>query len=547
MKRGTEMRFVPAHLLTSYRAAGWTPVEWWEGGDIAMGEEGLEGGIDRFAEENPPPEEGVGAAVWNLYKIALFNTPLLGPAILSIPGLGDDNTRAMLLARGLQEVDRKIGERLDRFPRARTVTIPVVNDDLDTTLILWGQANFGTDTTRMSSYKEVEGPQIEEDGRLYATYEVEYLMPQSVFEQRVLGGPVENAAIPNADVRTGLVPYVVRLRVPVGAADEEGAAADAAEKADVMDEIRAFEEKVARDLFDFRFLGVPEDKAAQWSQTIVTQFDPNGLPAALVDKVMVGETAAFQDRGTGSDTLGEVIRTGSGLALGPNAIAQQVKDMAARLADDPRRDRLIENFLWDAATTRNALVTQAVLDEEALKAAQDRGLFRPEPPRRQRGGGGFGFRRPPYVPPDRREIEENVRNYMALVVGKVDEPEVQRLTDLYMQQHRWSYDNPSAGLRPFFTVKEEIRKRPDYQRLHALRPDTVREEEWLSQFGDILKESGVDPTRLDTKIRDFATVGASRVAARAAAFRFQEQTTGRPSPLFARRMRGLLSAVAQRF
>jgi hypothetical protein len=163
------------------------------------------------------------------------------------------------------------------------------------------------------------------------------------------------------------------------------------------------------------------------------------------------------------------------------------------------------------------------------------------------GAGGGGFQRI-YEAPDRREVTENVKNYLAQVLGdSSDKKLVNRLVEIYMTDHRRSFDNPEAGIRPWFSVKEAVRARDDYKQIHKLRPDTTDELEWVTQYQFYIDQAGIPPGLRDMTAVDFATVGASQQAASRGAFRIQEQRTGRAQPVFLNNVRNAISSLARRF
>lgn len=162
-------------------------------------------------------------------------------------------------------------------------------------------------------------------------------------------------------------------------------------------------------------------------------------------------------------------------------------------------------------------------------------------------GGGGGFQRI-YEAPDRREVTENVKNYLAQVLGDSSNKKlVDQLVDLYMTDHRRSFDNPEAGIRPWFSVKERVRARDDYKNIHKLRPDTVDELDWVTQYQYYIDQAGIPAGLRDMTAVDFATVGASQQAASRASFRIQEQRTGRAQPVFLNNIRNAVSSLARRF
>lgn len=213
------------------------------------------------------------------------------------------------------------------------------------------------------------------------------------------------------------------------------------------------------------------------------------------------------------------------------------------LGSPERRQFLADMVMGEIEASANSFAWAQGADPEAILSHLSPPLQIPSS-----GGGGGGFGGPIYQPPDRREVEENVRNYLALVLADTsDRKLVTELTDLYMNEHRRSFNNPGIGLRPWFSVKEKVQQMEEYKKLHALRPDTIDEEQWIPQFQELIDQAGVPVGLRDQTARNFAQIGATQPAAARAAFRQQEMRTGHTQPVFLRNLAGAVGALARKF
>ena len=143
------------------------------------------------------------------------------------------------------------------------------------------------------------------------------------------------------------------------------------------------------------------------------------------------------------------------------------------------------------------------------------------------GGGGFSYPEPVYEPPDRREVEDQVRGILAALVGVANNDRLQRLTDKYMAAHKRAWENPQIGLEPRMDVYEDIRNSKDYQNIHKLRPDTVEEADWVSQRVFLGERYGLSATAAQTFGINQAIAGTSQGNIEDAASMFQTQRSGR--------------------
>lgn len=160
------------------------------------------------------------------------------------------------------------------------------------------------------------------------------------------------------------------------------------------------------------------------------------------------------------------------------------------------------------------------------------------------GGGGGGFARAAYVPPDRRDVQDMVRGRLAALVGQADPARVESLTDLYMSEDRRAYDSPTAGINPRASITEQIRKGSDYQRIQALRPDSISEEDWIPTYQRYGVAAGLTPETSGQFGIDQATVGTAPTDVAAAAAT-AGLIRGRTTPEFIRRAGATTTAMLQ--
>lgn len=275
--------------------------------------------------------------------------------------------------------------------------------------------------------------------------------------------------------------------------------------------------------------GLSADRARQYRDRILTSFDIQNFPADLQDMIMNGT-----------------------LNWRPEKVAEEVRNIltSERLGDQDRREFLAELVMDEYESSAYAVALRQ--PDPDTEPPTDDG-YNPEDEINDYlaaltaalGGGGGG---PAYRPPDRREVEENVQNYLRTVLATTGDPGlVDELADIYMRDHRRSFDNPSIGLQPWFSVKERVRQLEDYQRMHALRPETVPEEQWVTQFQQIVDEAGVPANLRDQTARNFAQTGTTLRNALPGAYRQQAMREGRPQPTFLNNLARQVSTLARRF
>lgn len=161
------------------------------------------------------------------------------------------------------------------------------------------------------------------------------------------------------------------------------------------------------------------------------------------------------------------------------------------------------------------------------------------------GGYGSGSSKPEYRPPDRREVRDQVRGILSALVGTAENNRLERLTDKYMAAHRKAWDNPNAGLEPRMDVYEDIRKSDDYKRIHMLRPDTVAEEDWVSQRTYLGERYGLSASRAQSFGINAAIAGTAQGDLEDAASMAQIADSGRLQGSLLGRIKQNVGVMAQ--
>jgi hypothetical protein len=108
------------------------------------------------------------------------------------------------------------------------------------------------------------------------------------------------------------------------------------------------------------------------------------------------------------------------------------------------------------------------------------------------GGGGGGFSGPQYRAPDRRVVEDFVKGTMVSLVGTVLSGDLERIVDLYMNDHRRGFNSVSQDIDPQASVIEAIRSTPLYKQVHKLRPESQDERTWVSSRRSAAIQGGLD-------------------------------------------------------
>lgn len=135
-----------------------------------------------------------------------------------------------------------------------------------------------------------------------------------------------------------------------------------------------------------------------------------------------------------------------------------------------------------------------------------------------------------YEAPDPNTVRDNMRSLMVSLTGTTDSARVEQLTSLYLQVHRMSYDGLDRD--PQQVVLNTIRAYPEYQQVHALRPDFVDEMDWLAYQYQGLMNSGMRNSAVAQRAITQAIVGTQPALAGEAGQLYELQETGRPLPGF---------------
>lgn len=123
------------------------------------------------------------------------------------------------------------------------------------------------------------------------------------------------------------------------------------------------------------------------------------------------------------------------------------------------------------------------------------------------GGGGGGASAPTYVGPDRRAVEESVKNQMVALIGTIESQSVKKVVDAYMRDHRKAWEG--ASLDPNMTMLEELRNLESYKKIHKLRPDSASEATWVAQHRNAWAQGGGRVGEAEDRAIDLATIGAT--------------------------------------
>jgi len=148
-----------------------------------------------------------------------------------------------------------------------------------------------------------------------------------------------------------------------------------------------------------------------------------------------------------------------------------------------------------------------------------------------------------YQAPDRATIYDQVKAKLISLIGVADPARINILTDLYM---RTDQERFNGGARdPGQVVIDAIRLYPEYQRVHALRPDFIDEADWLSYQFQGLMNAGMRNSAIERRAITQATAGVSPARAGEAGQVFELMETGQMLPTFLQRMRNSLSGLSR--
>ena len=105
-----------------------------------------------------------------------------------------------------------------------------------------------------------------------------------------------------------------------------------------------------------------------------------------------------------------------------------------------------------------------------------------------RKGSGSGSRRPQYVAPDRRVIEEFVSDKMIVLTG-ARQPEFASIVDSYLSAAKQQFEG--ASIDPKAEVISRIRDLSEYKRIHTLRDEATEEDTWVGHRQQRLEQLGM--------------------------------------------------------
>ncbi len=156
-------------------------------------------------------------------------------------------------------------------------------------------------------------------------------------------------------------------------------------------------------------------------------------------------------------------------------------------------------------------------------------------------GRGGGSARPRYNPPDPNLVTDWVEGQLQTLVGDIDASRSAQLRDLYLRADRQQFDGQAVDPRQ--QVLDRIRSYGDYQTIHRLRPDSVKEAEWIpSQVGGLI-QAGVRSAIVDQRAVQQATAGVTPEGAGEAANISGLLATGRPLPNFFQRLQRVTTST----
>jgi hypothetical protein len=187
---------------------------------------------------------------------------------------------------------------------------------------------------------------------------------------------------------------------------------------------------------------------------------------------------------------------------------------------------------------------------DILTAAFDpQEYFETEPPDSGgggRGGGGGGGGGVKYVAPDRRAVEEAVKNYVVAVTGTLHQSIVDAATEIYMKEARRGFKlRESQEVDPMQSVKEFVRGKDPYKAVHELRPESVDELDWVTGPQGKLRTLGLGAESAEFLGIAQAGVGASDDDLIDAAGTQKFGNTGRLLEVQRRELQRRASAVAR--
>ena len=151
-----------------------------------------------------------------------------------------------------------------------------------------------------------------------------------------------------------------------------------------------------------------------------------------------------------------------------------------------------------------------------------------------------------YVAPDRGLVEQAIQATLVALVGTSSQARVGLLADLFVGEHRRSFDSRKAvQIDPMDSVMERIRGFAEYKSIHALRPESMNEMTWVSDRRGALLRAGVTPQAAEELAIEQATVGATEAEAARAGEVATFAGTRQVLPGFFRSMQSAATAAAR--
>ena len=210
------------------------------------------------------------------------------------------------------------------------------------------------------------------------------------------------------------------------------------------------------------------------------------------------------------------------------------------LADEKFRDTTDPTSLTGAISADRAMLGSAARGGTGAGTTEV-GDFAFDPdPDGDGGGGGGGRQAPVYTPPDRRAVFDMVSALSTALVGDANEAEVNRVTDVYMAQHRKAWEGHPN--QPDQEALEAIRATDRYKRIHKNRPDFIKEGEWIGRQINQLQAQGVRQGDVQTRATQLATAGVSPSDRTA---RTSQIAAGQQTPQFVQTLKRQAGAVAR--
>lgn len=134
-----------------------------------------------------------------------------------------------------------------------------------------------------------------------------------------------------------------------------------------------------------------------------------------------------------------------------------------------------------------------------------------------RRGSGSGAAAPVYEAPNRAALEEQVKTYVVATTGTANKQLIDKAVDAALDADRREFDRRVADaggevIDPTQYVKEVVRNSAQYQTIHALRPESVDELEWVVGRQETLRQLGLSASRAESLGIKQAQVGSNTEA-----------------------------------